>query len=96
MKFHTKCQVVAIVIVLLGSLVFGVALVRNNSTTPSRGTTAPLSIAYVQYQQNLSAGTVVTKTAGGHSLGYKPPPIELSKPVATAAVPLLRAVQEPH
>ena len=37
MEFHTKCA--AIVIVPLGSSAVGVALARNNSTTPSTGTT---------------------------------------------------------
>jgi hypothetical protein len=56
------------------------------------GSTAPLSSAYIQYQQNLSAGTVVTKTRDGHSLGHVPPPIDLIKPVPTQAAPLLQAV----
>ena len=89
-------KVCSLIIVLLGSSAVGVALARNNSTTPSTGTTAPLSSAYVQYQQNLSAGTVVTKTADGYGLGHVPPPINLNKPVPTQAAPLLQAVQEPQ
>jgi hypothetical protein len=75
-------------------LAVGVALARNNSTTPTSGTTAPLSSTYVQYQQNKSAGKFVTHTSGGLGLGYAPPPIDLSKRVTAPAV--VQAAQEPH
>ena len=92
MELGTKWVAIALII-LLGSLgVVGVALTRNNSTTPTSFTTAParnnsttptsfttapLSSAYLQYQQNKSAGTLVTHTPDGHGLGYAPPPVEL-------------------
>jgi hypothetical protein len=96
MQLLAKCVAIAFVIVLLGASAVGVALARNNSTTPSTGTTAPIGSAYVQYKQDEAAGKVVTHTVGGYPLGYEPPPLELSQPVSTAAVPSQQRVQEPH
>ncbi|MCX6376251.1 MAG: lectin like domain-containing protein, partial [Armatimonadetes bacterium] len=39
---------------------------------------APLNPAFVKYQQDVQAGRVQTQTKDGHSLGYVPPPVDLS------------------
>lgn len=91
MELRTKWAAIALIVLLLGSLgAVGVALTQSNSTTPATGTTAPLNSAYVQYQQNKSAGKVVMQTPDGRGLSYEPPPIEFSKPVAPAVVQVMQ------
>jgi hypothetical protein len=93
MELRTKSVAIALIVVLLGSLAVGVAIARNNSKTPAAVTTAPLSAAYVQYQQNKSAGKVTMHTPDGQPLGYVPPPKYIQKRATPAVV---QAVQEPR
>ncbi|HYB59664.1 MAG TPA: lectin like domain-containing protein [Candidatus Acidoferrales bacterium] len=72
--------------VVLLSLAAGVALTQRG-ITPTLGTIAPLSSAYMQYLQNKAAGKVVSQTPDGYGLGYVPPPIQLSKRVAPTFLP---------
>ncbi|MGA9078882.1 MAG: lectin like domain-containing protein, partial [Halobacteriota archaeon] len=103
MQLRTKWAALVLVILLLGSLgTTGLVLAQNNSSAPVAQTSAslpvalqkePLNPAFVQYQQNKSAGKVATQTVDGLGLGWVPPPYELSKlPTATS---LAQAQQYP-
>ena len=95
MQLRTKWGVLALAILLLSSVgTTGLVLAQSNSSTPVAQTSAslpaalqkePLNPAFVQYQQNKSAGKVATQTVNGLGLGWVPPPYELSKaPTATS------------
>jgi C1A family cysteine protease len=90
MQLRTKWGALALVILLLGSVgTAGLVLAKSDSSAPAAQTsgssslpatlqTAPLNPAYVQYQQEKTAGKVATQTVDGHGLGWVPPPYELS------------------
>jgi C1A family cysteine protease len=95
MQLRTKWAVLALAILLLSSVgTTGLVLAQSNSSAPVAQTSAslpatlqkePLNPAFVQYQQNKSAGKVATQTVNGLGLGWVPPPYELSKaPTATS------------
>ena len=95
MQLRTKWAVLALAILLLSSVgTTGLVLAQSNSSAPVAQTSAslpatlqkePLNPAFVQYQQNKSAGKVATQTVDGLGLGWVPPPYELSKaPTATS------------
>ena len=95
MQLRTKWGVLALAILLLSSVgTTGLVLAQSNSSAPVAQTSAslpaalqkePLNPAFVQYQQNKSAGKVATQTVNGLGLGWVPPPYELSKaPTATS------------
>jgi C1A family cysteine protease len=95
MQLRTKWGALVLVILLLGSLgTTGLVVAQSNSSAPVAQTSAslpaalqkePLNPAFVQYQQNKSAGKVATQTVDGLGLGWVPPPYELSKlPTATS------------
>ena len=89
MQLRTKWAALALVILLLCSLgTTGLVLAQSNSSAPVAQTSASLPAAlqkeslnpaFVQYQQNKSAGKVATQTVDGLGLGWVPPPYELSK-----------------
>ena len=101
MQLRSKWGALALVILMLGSVgSAGLVLARSGGSAPAAQTsassslpatlqTAPLNPAYVQYQQEKSAGKVATQTVDGHGLGWVPPPYELSNlptaPSLTAA-----------
>jgi hypothetical protein len=91
MQLRTRWGALALVILLLISLgTAGLVLAKSSSSAaaqtivspslPATLQTAPLNPAYVQYQQEKAAGHVQTQTVDGNSLGWVPPPDELSKP----------------
>ena len=94
MQLRTKWSALALVILLLGSLGTTGLVLAKSSTVAAAQTSAslpaalqkePLNPAFVQYQQNKSAGKVATQTVNGLGLGWVPPPYELSKaPTATS------------
>ncbi len=62
-----------------------VAAAQTSASLPAALQKEPLNPAFVQYQQNKSAGKVATQTVNGLGLGWVPPPYELSKaPTATS------------
>jgi C1A family cysteine protease len=66
-----------------------------SSSLPAALQTAPLNPAYVQYQQNKSAGKVATQTADGLGLGWVPPPYELSKTPTASSITAAQAQTYP-
>ena len=94
MQLRTKGAVLALAILLLSSVGTTGLVLAKSSTVAAAQTSAslpaalqkePLNPAFVQYQQNKSAGKVATQTVNGLGLGWVPPPYELSKaPTATS------------
>jgi C1A family cysteine protease len=94
MQLRTKWGVLALTILLLSSVGTTGLVLAKSSTVAAAQTSAslpaalqkqPLNPAFVQYQQNKSAGKVATQTVNGLGLGWVPPPYELSKaPTATS------------
>ena len=94
MQLRTKWAVLALAILLLSSVGTTGLVLAKSSTVAAAQTSAslpaalqkePLNPAFVQYQQNKSAGKVATQTVNGLGLGWVPPPYELSKaPTATS------------
>jgi C1A family cysteine protease len=66
-----------------------------SSSLPAALQTAPLNPAFVQYQQNKSAGKVATQTADGLGLGWVPPPYELSKTPTASSITAAQAQTYP-
>ena len=94
MQLRTKWAVLALAILLLSSVgTTGLVLAKSNTVAAAQTSASlpaalqkePLNPAFVQYQQNKSAGKVATQTVNGLGLGWVPPPYELSKaPTATS------------
>ena len=107
MQLRTKWGALVLVALLLGSLgTAGLVLAKSDSSAPAAQTsassslpatlqTAPLNPAYVQYQQNKSAGKVATQTADGLGLGWVPPPYELSKTPTASSITAAQAQTYP-
>ncbi len=62
---------------LLGFLGLGVAFAGSVWAAPA-GHLAPVNPEYLQYQDQVRRGTVITHTEDGRSLGYAPSPLDLS------------------
>jgi len=107
MQLRSKWGALALVILMLGSVgSAGLVLARSGGSAPAVQTsassslpaalqTAPLNPAYVQYQQNKSAGKVATQTADGLGLGWVPPPYELSKTPTASSITAAQAQTYP-
>ncbi|MGP8012381.1 MAG: C1 family peptidase, partial [Halobacteriota archaeon] len=107
MQLRSKWGALALVILMLGSVgSAGLVLAKSGGSAPAVQTsassslpaalqTAPLNPAYVQYQQNKSAGKVATQTADGLGLGWVPPPYELSKTPTASSITAAQAQTYP-
>jgi len=85
MKPLTFALYVTIIAVLIIS---ACGCTTQSSTTV---TTAPLSSAYIGYQQNTSAGKVTMHTPDGQPLGYVPPPKYIQKRATPAVIQALHS-----